>query len=133
MISVPEHQSVVNSLKEQLLAELEGEIRSIVLFGSVARGETTEDSDIDILIITDAPLETMQRIDKISYHIDLENGVFTQLVFFTTQGFEKETITYRSYFSSDVISQGIVLYDDGTFRRICEKAASTVTGVPGGQ
>ena len=61
MISLPENQSVVNSLKEQLLAELKGEIRSIVLFGSVARGEATEDSDIDILIITDAPFETKQR------------------------------------------------------------------------
>ena len=130
MVRARKHQRVIDALKERLLVALEGQIHSIVLFGSVARGEADAESDIDILIITDAPFATRQRIDAISYDIDLENGVFTQLVFFAAQGFENEAVRLRSYFSSDIMSQGIVLYDDGTFTAIREKASATVPGIP---
>ena len=123
------HGKITESLANRLLAELGSHIHSIVLFGSVARGEAHEESDIDVLLITEAPFETRKRIHEISYDIDLENEVFTQTVFFTTQAFERE-VNMRSYFSTDVLSQGIVLYDDGTFRRIRRNAVEAVTGVP---
>lgn len=131
MTSIPKYGKVIDTLKERLLAELKDEIHSLVLFGSVARGDATDDSDIDILVIMDAPYATKKRIHEISSDIGLDNEVFIQTVFFTTQGFEKEAITYRSYFAQDIISQGIVLYDDETFRRICEEAASAISGIPG--
>ena len=87
------------------------------------------ESDIDIILITDASFETKERVQEISYDIDLENGILTQLVFFTVQGFEKE-VRMRSWFSDDVITQGIVLYDDGTYQRICQKSPRSVAGVP---
>ena len=130
MTRARQHQRVIDSLQQRLLAELKDQVHSLVLFGSVARGEASADSDVDVLIITDAPFAVRQRIDEISYDIDLENGVFTQLVFFTAQSFENEAVGLRSYFSSDIIGQGIVLYDDGTLRRIREKASSTVPGIP---
>jgi len=43
------HRKAIESVVEQFLSELNDRIHSIVLFGSVARGEATEESDIDLL------------------------------------------------------------------------------------
>ncbi len=117
---------VVESLVPLLLAELESHIHSLVLFGSVARGEARPDSDADVLVLTEAPLDVRHRIDEISYDLDLENTVFTQLVFLTAENFEAEA-RMRSYFSSDVFRDGIVLYDDGTYERIRQQASSAIS------
>ena len=37
------------------LSELEGHVSAAAVFGSVARGEATPDSDLDLLLITDLP------------------------------------------------------------------------------
>ena len=57
MVVVTKHQKVIDALKEQLLAEFADEVHSIILFGSVARGEANADSDVDVLIISDASRE----------------------------------------------------------------------------
>ena len=128
MASVPrtgasKQRRVVHSLVPLLLAELKGHIHSLVLFGSVARGEARPDSDVDLLLLTEAPLDVRHRIDEISYDLDLANTVFTQLVFLTTENFEAEA-RMRSYFSSDIFRDGIVLHDDGTYKRIRQQASS---------
>ena len=79
-----------------LLAEIESQIHSLVLFGSVARAEARSDSDVDVLVLTEAPLDVRHRIDEISYDLDLENTVFTQLVFLTTENFEAEAVSDSS-------------------------------------
>ena len=121
----PDQKRALDSLQGRVLDELRGRIHSIVLFGSVARGEARPDSDIDLLIIIDGRIETKRRIYDISYDNDQECKSFTQTIFFTPQGFESE-VAMRSWFSSDIIGQGVVIYDDGTFRRICEEAVPTV-------
>ena len=113
----------MDSLVPLLLAELASHIHSLVLFGSVARGEARPDSDVDVLVLTEAPLAVRHRIDEITYDVDLENTVFTQLVFLATKNFEAEA-RMRSYFSSDIFRDGIVLHDDGTYRRIRQQATS---------
>ena len=117
---------VIDSLVPLLLAELESHIHSLVLFGSVARGEARPDSDVDVLVLTEAPLEVRHRMDDISYDIDLANTVFTQLVILTTENFEAEA-RMRSYFSSDIFRDGIVLHDDGTYERIRQQASSAIS------
>ena len=119
-------RKVVDSLVPLLLAELESHLHSLVLFGSVARGEARPDSDVDVLVLTEAPLAVRHRIDEITYDVDLENTVFTQLVFLTTKNFEAEA-RMRSYFSSDVFRDGIVLHDDGTYKRIRQQATSAIS------
>ena len=49
MVAAAKYQQPVDRLTRQLLAELKDQIHSIVLFGSVARGEATDDSDVDVL------------------------------------------------------------------------------------
>ncbi|HJH25577.1 MAG TPA: hypothetical protein C5S37_02130 [Methanophagales archaeon] len=45
------YQEAVEEFVRRVLERYEDKIDSIILFGSVARGEAKEDSDIDILVI----------------------------------------------------------------------------------
>lgn len=125
MVVVTKHQKVIDALKEQLLAEFADEVHSIVLFGSVARGEANADSDVDVLIISDASRENKRRMHDISTHIDLENEMFTQLMFFSNRRLERAA-RMRSWFFTDVMNEGVILYDDGTYRRVRQEYTQPV-------
>lgn len=51
----------VKPVVDEYLQKLEGifgtHLREVLLFGSYARGETREDSDVDIMVISDLPKE----------------------------------------------------------------------------
>ena len=129
MLLKRDYQKILESFTERLLTEFGDKIRSVILFGSVARQEANSNSDIDVLVIADIDFEGKQRIHEISYDIDLANEVYTQIIFFTAGGFKKE-IALKSYCIKDVLEEGIVIYDDGTYRRICNKEPRTLSGIP---
>jgi predicted nucleotidyltransferase len=130
MSTTQRYREIAGLLTERLLAKLKDQIHSIVIFGSAARGDATENSDIDILVIMDAPFDSKQRIRAITYDLALDSGVIIQLKFFRSTGFADEALRFRSDFASDVIEQGIVLHDDGTFGRICQKVHPAGAGIP---
>lgn len=47
-----EYKEALDEFVKSVEKEHHNEIESIILFGSVARGEAREDSDIDVLVIT---------------------------------------------------------------------------------
>jgi uncharacterized protein len=56
---------------------------SVILYGSVARGETDEESDIDLLILTAEPLSGLARYDitDVVFDVNLRYGTnFSTLV-----------------------------------------------------
>jgi len=46
-------KQLVNHLKDHLIKVYGEKIRGIIMYGSYIRGEITEDSDIDILVLVD--------------------------------------------------------------------------------
>lgn len=44
---------VLKEYRAQLERAFPGRVRRVTLFGSVARGEATEDSDVDVLVLVD--------------------------------------------------------------------------------
>lgn len=124
------YREVAADLTALLLREFPDDIHAVVLFGSVARGEAHELSDVDLLIITDAH-ETYRRISDAAYdfywdHFQThDEQILFQPLRMTTAGFEKEAITYRSYLAQDIMEQGVVFYDDGAYQNICIKANGT--------
>jgi len=81
----------------------------IYLFGSRARGETTADSDYDLLVIVadDAPAD--RRRSRLAYQALRGTGVAADVVVWTRSAFEART-SLRASLAATVLAEGRVLY-----------------------
>lgn len=55
----------------------------LVVFGSLARGDTTDDSDIDVLLVLHGEVDASREIDRIAdekYAIDLRRGTLLSVI-----------------------------------------------------
>jgi len=112
------YERALMAFRDRVLKEISDHIDAIIVYGSVARGEAGEGSDIDVLIISDEKGNITDRIFDISYDVDLEYGVAMSLAYLTPMEIEHR-IKVGSPFIEDVLTQGVVLYDrDETFKRI---------------
>lgn len=82
------------------------DIVKIILFGSVARGDDTEESDIDILIITTNSDELSDEINSAAVDIILETDEFISPHVMSEDHFNK-TIDYP--FLTNVLKDGVVI------------------------
>ncbi len=61
---------------QRLLAELGQQVVQVILFGSKARGTSTTDSDVDLLILVkDEDRQLQRKISKISSQVDLDYDI----------------------------------------------------------
>jgi predicted nucleotidyltransferase len=112
------YEKIVAHLTERLVEDLGDKIESIVLYGSVARNEAHEDSDIDILVVTrDDDRKLYDRISKIRTRIDLDNNTLTVLVQMGKNELEQH-MKLGSPFMESVVREGVILYDSGFFEKI---------------
>lgn len=81
-------------------------IIKIILFGSVARGDDTEESDIDILIITTNSDELTDEINSAAVDIILEKDEFISPHVMSEEHYNK-TIDYP--FLTNVLKEGVLL------------------------
>ncbi len=104
-----------------IVEELGDRTGSIVAYGSVARGEAEEDSDLDVLVVG-RDQEIRSKVSEIGYDVDYENGfeTFITPIYFTSEDLEHR-VRVGSPFICEVLRDGVALYDDGTFKRIFEK------------
>lgn len=82
------------------------DIVKIILFGSVAHGDDTEESDIDILIITTNSDELSDEINSAAVDIILEKDEFVSPHVMSEEHFNK-TIDYP--FLTNVLKEGVVI------------------------
>lgn len=68
-------QNMLSKFTNEIKKELDGKILSIVLFGSVARGKYSRDSDVDLLIITsDLSIEEKTQLESIVTRISSKSS-----------------------------------------------------------
>ena len=84
-------------------------VSSIIVFGSVARGEPKEKSDIDLLIVykgdrSDVELKANALVEKY-----LESDVYVSPVFYSEKEIKDMAVRYNSFITR-IESEGIVLY-----------------------
>ena len=94
-------------------------VDAIVLYGSVARGDIWEESDIDILVIGSDLRTIPKRLSQIADEQAYENGYafWLSTVEFSREHFlELERI--GAPFILNVLDDGVALYDTGIFSRV---------------
>ena len=90
------------------------EVQSIILFGSVARGQATPRSDIDILVITpnseeERFNELMNTVDRLATEVSGRHPAKLVPIMMMTKDFEK-SIKDKKRFAADILKDGIVLF-----------------------
>jgi len=120
--------------RERLKAEAEKSIRlllehvkpyqprTIILFGSYARGDFTESSDIDLCLIADnMPREELPRRTL----PDMPKIPKLKVIGFSPDEFLQYIRTLR-FLAFDIVADGIVIHDDGLYGKIRETFDDTI-------
>lgn len=101
-----ELQTNLKDIVETIVQEYSPE--KIILFGSLAKGDIHEGSDIDLIIIkstTDDPWQRAKEVDKIIDHISP-----IDILIYTPQEIQ-ERLSLNDYFVKEFCGEGKVLYD----------------------
>lgn len=108
---------LIKRFSETIIEDLKEKISAIVVFGSVARGTTRKDSDIDILILLESKekpvLEKLLKINIDSYNWSenqrlLEEDIYTKI--FAIKETERE-LRDNPLILLDILDHGVILYD----------------------
>ena len=94
-------------ISERLKKEYKAE--KVILYGSHAKGEATQDSDVDLFIIAQTNERFFERMATIRGLIrDLRNGLPISPVVLTKEEVEKR-LKIGDQFVRDIVEEGVVL------------------------
>jgi predicted nucleotidyltransferase len=94
----------IKEFVQALKSKYRGRVRRIILFGSYARGDYTEESDIDILIVGDVDFD---YVIDLCTKLLLKYGVVINAIIESEEQFNKK-INWS--FHRNVLKEGKVLY-----------------------
>ena len=108
-------QSVLNQVTDRVVEaakkSLGEKLDRVILYGSYARGDNGDESDIDIMVLADIPLENRgierKKIRKLLNHIELELDVVLALNVTDCETFNKFLRVEPFY--QNVLKDGVVL------------------------
>lgn len=97
---------VIEELVRKLKENFGERVESIIIFGSCARGECREESDVDVLIVGDVKLD---EVIDVVYPIFLKYRIYISPIVMTRDHFELLKME-RTGFIENVLKDGITLY-----------------------
>ena len=103
-------QMVLGELVEGILSILESQVIRIVLYGSVARGTNTAESDVDIALLLNGNLsrETEDKLSDLIVDLNLKCDIVLSVIDIDYEMFKKwEKVTP---FYKNVNEEGVVLW-----------------------
>ena len=103
IVTIKEIQKIARQIVEKF------QPRKIILFGSYACGKPDEDSDVDLLVVMDTEEQPIHTAARISAAIDHDFAIDV-LVFRPAE--LEASLQRKSVFATEVMSKGIVLYED---------------------
>ena len=100
---------ILKSFVDELKNNYKEKIIKIILYGSVARGEEREDSDIDVLIITNYDSFKMQKlVSDVVIKILLEYGVYISAKVLSVEEFNQIKKLNTSFYRN-ILKDGVVV------------------------
>jgi len=105
------YEKALKVFAERVGRELNGDIEALIVYGSVARGEATRESDIDLMVVLKGKdPELKDRVKRIRDSVVFEYGRAITLDFETDESLRK-LIDYGDPFVSNVLEDGKPLID----------------------
>lgn len=104
-------EKILMELVEGVLKIMEHQVVSIVLYGSVARGTNTDESDVDVAILMKGQMdkETEEKLSDLVVDMNLKHDKIFSVIDIDFDKFKKwEKVTP---FYQNVIQEGIVLWE----------------------
>ncbi|MDO8615776.1 MAG: HEPN domain-containing protein [Dehalococcoidia bacterium] len=104
----------------RLLEQAAEAVEAVVLYGSVARGEATEDSDIDVMVLTAGDAQELEgRARALADAMRHESGgdVWLQVIAEAVDDFQQQ-VEMGYPLERTVARKGLVLFDRGAFAPI---------------
>ena len=105
-------QNLIEQYVEAVKKIYGSHVRQIILYGSYARGDYREDSDVDIMILVDmSDLELKvygQQLSYMTYDFNLDNNLDIKPIAKSEAHFNKWSVNYPFY--SNIHKEGVVLY-----------------------
>ena len=106
----------IQTLLTQYLSEVQkiygAHLKSVILYGSYARGDFRPDSDVDIMILLDmSDLELKayaQQLSYMTYDFNMDNDLDIKPIAKSEAHFKKWIVNYPFY--SNIHKEGVVLY-----------------------
>ena len=101
------YRKVVNEFVRRTLEKCGDKIDSIILFGSVARGEAGKESDIDILVVVIGDRFKIRReLSELVLDILLETGEYISVKTLSIEDF-KFLKEIKSSFLKNIVQEGV--------------------------
>ncbi len=111
MCTKRELHNVTNAVVQKAKNLLGDKLEAVILFGSYARGDYDDESDIDIIILANIGVEEMRELSQIftdfSCDIDLEYDVVLSLILQDNDTYNKYKLTYP--FFKNIENEGVDL------------------------
>ncbi len=91
---------VLKEIEQQMVSLFENKLDSVILYGSCAREENTEESDIDVMILVNEDEAILKKyedkITDIMVDLSLEYGVVVSLYLESTDNYRERVKFYLS-------------------------------------
>ncbi len=104
--------SILNEYVNNLVSIYASDLKTVILYGSYARGDFNEDSDIDIMILVDLDDEAIQSLSHdlsdATYDFNCKYDVLIMPIVKNKEHFEKWLRAYPFY--NAVNNEGVELY-----------------------
>lgn len=98
----------IRSVTRQIVQQFHPQ--KVILFGSYAYGQPTEDSDVDFLVVMDTDESPLHVAAKIAAAIE---HPFPLDIVVRTPGEFASAVHRRGVFATEVVTKGITLYEAG--------------------
>ena len=112
MCTAEKLQNINKQVVNDVLNMADVQVNKIILFGSYARQEQTNESDIDYMVILDMPQDELRKIRKemsaISEHISFDQDVVISILARDKNSFEEQKESLPLY--QNILREGEVLY-----------------------
>ncbi len=106
-------QALLSGYLTELQQIYKSHLKSVILYGSYARGDYTVDSDIDIMILVDLPDESMDKysdaLSEVGFEYNVSYGIWIMPVVKNREHFKHWVQAYPFY--GNVQREGVMLYE----------------------